>query len=113
MLEQILLLIFAHFIGDFPLQGDFLGIQKANSNFLLFVHCFIYTGVISIAFILMGFEFNVLIALFILGTHYYTDFIKCRMVDKSNALTIDLYIDQASHAVQLVVAYFIYIILNG
>jgi predicted membrane protein len=113
MLEQILLLIFAHFIGDFPLQGDFLGTQKANSNFLLFVHCFIYTGVISIAFILMGFKFDIFITLFILGNHYYSDFTKCRKVDKSEALTTDLYIDQASHMIQLAVAYLLYCLTNG
>lgn len=99
-MELLFTLIVAHYIGDFPLQGDFLGEMKGKFDYLLFSHAVIWTGVICAA---LGY-FHVLAwwkVGFLLFGHMTIDRWKARKEDKTNALTKDLWIDQALHVVQI------------
>lgn len=100
-MELLFALTVAHYIGDFPLQGDFLGTMKGKFDYLLFSHALIWAGVICAV---LGY-FNAFAwwkVLFLLIGHILIDRWKARKEDKTNALTKDLWIDQALHAVQII-----------
>ncbi len=42
-MEPFLYVLLAHVILDYPGQGEFLGLGKTQYNFLLLVHCIIWT----------------------------------------------------------------------
>jgi len=106
MLIRLLLLQFANYIGDYPLQGDFLGVYKSKYEYLLFVHCFIWSGTISLVLFQLGiFEWWKLAFLFIV--HYIVDRWKCRHPkNKELGLTKLLWIDQSIHVIQMIVVMF-------
>lgn len=80
MLEILLLLIFAHFLCDYPLQGDFLSRAKNSKNPVegvpwyqaMMAHCGIHAG--AVLFI-TGSPF---IALLEFVLHFLMDDAKCR-----------------------------------
>jgi len=47
-----------HCLGDFPLQGEFLAIQKSNSFYLLICHSAIYSLVLSSGFVFLSYVTN-------------------------------------------------------
>ena len=103
MLEKILFLQLANYIADYPFQGDFLGVYKAKYDYLLFVHCFIWTGFISTClWYIDSFEWWKVAFLFI--GHFVIDKWKCRHKDKEKyGLTRLLWIDQTLHFVQIII----------
>lgn len=101
---NFLWLYFCNLILDYPLQGDFLGIQKANNNYLLFVHSAIWGLGMSFALIIVGL-FAWWKVLFLVIGHYIIDYLKCRKVGfmkKLDPLRGALYIDQGLHVLQIV-----------
>jgi hypothetical protein len=40
--ELIFATVVAHYIGDFPLQGNFLAKRKGKSDYFLFIHALIW-----------------------------------------------------------------------
>lgn len=88
----LFLLIFGHFLADYPLQGEFLS-QAKNRNtavgklfwkHALFAHAFIHAGFVGI---ITG---SLWLAMAELVIHGVTDFLKCES-------KISLNIDQAIH----------------
>jgi hypothetical protein len=84
MLDLFLLLFACHFLGDFPFQGDWLGINKGKSWELMFYHCAIYAG----TFIIFA-HVSSLFALILFCSHIIIDpckarwkFIKCIWFDQ-------------------------------
>lgn len=77
----LLLMLAAHFIADYPLQGDFLSTQKnpylaAEKRFMpweqaMLAHCAIQAGFVLL---LTG---NIFLCLAELVVHFSTDIIKC------------------------------------
>lgn len=104
MIEHLLVIIFAHYLGDYPLQGDFLGTQKANYKYLLFTHCLIWTGCVCLALHFTGL-FEPWKLFFLFSVHYGTDRWKCSRKKKEYALTRYLWIDQFIHFLQCVVVW--------
>jgi hypothetical protein len=100
-LNLLALLVFAHFIADFPLQGDFLANMKGKYDYLLFAHCVIWAGCVSLVLVHFG-VFTWTKFTFLLCGHFVVDRIKARAQDKTHALTRDLWFDQFVHGVQLV-----------
>ena len=98
----ILFLLTLHYIADYPLQGDFLGTMKGKYDYLLFVHCFIWAGVVGFGLYLIG-TLVLWKYLFLFIGHFVIDRWKCRQEDKTHALTKHLWIDQGLHAVQILV----------
>jgi|SRR5271156_5963851 len=78
----LILLIMAHFVADYPLQGEFLAIQKnpwlaEDKKFApwyqaMVAHCFIHAGFV---FIITN---NIWIGLVELIAHFITDSAKCK-----------------------------------
>lgn len=107
-----ILAFLAHFLGDYPLQGDFLANWKSKSFYILFVHCFIWTGLVSLA--LIPFELYALWKfLFLLTCHFIIDAWKCRTFSSpeeiKSFLRIEMsgmeafFLDQFLHAFQIAV----------
>lgn len=86
-----LLWVACHFLGDFPLQGDYLSSMKGKSWEHLFYHCATYTGV----FILFVHpSLWAIAALFV--PHVIIDALKARY-----RLIPWLWLDQALHIVTI------------
>lgn len=104
MINSLIVLLTAHCIADYPLQGEFLANFKGKNLFLLFVHSFIWAGVIYFALhLLKGTTATEWKFVFLLLGHMTIDKWKCSRKDKSRALTTDLYIDQFLHLLQIVI----------
>jgi hypothetical protein len=99
MIEMLFILIVAHFLGDFPLQGTYLAENKGNNDYLLFAHSFIWAGTLSAGLIYFG-TFAMWKAAFLLAVHFIVDRWKAR---KSSSGNLDLYIDQFFHGIQILV----------
>jgi len=102
----IWLMIFAHFIGDYVLQSEYLSITKGKEWYNMLVHCILYTG--SVGCVLMkwisGFPYLGIIILFV--THWFIDTWKCKELEKNKPLSKStekayLYMDQLSHFIVL------------
>jgi len=87
-------------LGDYPLQGEFLSTTKGKNDYLLFVHSVIWTGTICAGLFALGLFAWWKLGMLLAG-HFVVDRWKARKVDKKNALTKDLWIDQSLHLLQL------------
>lgn len=99
---EIGFLYFLNLVGDYPLQGEFLAQMKGKNFYLLFVHCAIWTGTVCVGLHLLG----ILVLwkiIFLLVGHILIDYWKCHSKDKELALTVDLWIDQFLHFIQILV----------
>lgn len=95
-MEKILWIILAHYIADYPLQGDFLAQTKGKYWYSLLAHSVIYGLTIALTLKLLGlFTIWKVIALII--SHMVIDYKKATAKNKEKALTTYLYIDQALH----------------
>jgi Protein of unknown function (DUF3307) len=90
----------AHYIGDYPLQGDFLANFKGKLDYVLFCHALIWTGCVCAVLGYFG-VFAWWKAVFLLIGHFAIDRWKARKTDKTHSLTKDLWIDQALHLGQI------------
>lgn len=77
-LEAFFLLMFGHFLADFPLQQEYLATAKDPTKnpieiwtVALLAHCTIHAGIV---FVLTG---SMKLAMFMLGTHILIDVSKC------------------------------------
>ena len=96
MFENILWLILAHYILDYPLQGDFLAQTKGKYWYSLFVHCIIYSLGMALVFKFIG-VFAMWKVLVLLLSHILIDYKKATAKNNDLALTTYLYIDQCFH----------------
>jgi len=94
-------LIFAHFIGDFPLQGDFLAANKGKLWYCMLSHCIIWTACICLALQYLGLYSEWKVVFLILG-HTVCDFWKTRKIGWKY-----IYPDQAWHIVQCLTVYYL------
>ena len=102
MLTTLFFLIVLHFIADFPLQGEFLANMKGKFDYLLFVHAFMWAGVISAGLVYFDLFAWWKVVMLLIG-HFFIDRWKARKEDKNFALTRDLWIDQSLHLGQLLI----------
>lgn len=101
MLQLLFAATIAHYIGDYPLQGEFLATNKGKLDYFLFCHALIWTGCVCAVLGHFG-AFEWWKVAFLLVGHFFIDRWKARKEDKDNALTVDLWKDQALHFVQLI-----------
>lgn len=99
---MLLKILFAHSLGDYFLQTDYLAINKGKDNYILCIHAILYTFAVSLIF---GSEINQLWYWLILLTHILVDYVKARgitpkMMGDKNALILD----QAIHFLTLILA---------
>lgn len=105
MVKDILILLFAHMVGDYIFQNNFIATIKATNNFILFVHSFLWAGTIAIGFHFIGIEINILLFSYLVIRHFLIDKMKCNKKDKTNALTTDLYVDQLAHILDITIVW--------
>jgi len=99
------LMIFAHFIGDYVLQTQFLATTKGKYWYNMLVHCILYTG--SVGLVLMkwidGFPYYGIPLLLV--SHWVIDSWKCRGLKRESTDDYTenayLYADQAYHFISL------------
>lgn len=103
-LEIFLILNLLNYIGDYPFQPDFLAQGKQKSNYLLFVHSFIWAGTVSLGLIYFDLFSLTKFAMLLIG-HCVIDYWKCRGLYKKQSITEmrSFYIDQSLHILQLAV----------
>lgn len=99
---MLLKLLFAHSLGDYFLQTDYLAMNKGKDNYILCIHAILYTFAVAFVF---GNEISYLWYWIILLTHIPVDYIKARgitakKIGNKNALILD----QAIHYLTLVLA---------
>ena len=99
---MLLKILFAHSLGDYFLQNDYLAINKGKNNYILCIHGMIYTFGVSLIF---GNEISQLWYWLILLTHILVDYVKARgitpkMMGDKNALILD----QGIHYLTLMLA---------
>lgn len=97
-MEKILWIILAHYIADYPLQGDFLAQTKGKYWYSLLAHSVIYGLTIALVLKLLGL-FAIWKAIALIISHMVIDYKKATAKNKEKALTTYLYIDQALHIV--------------
>jgi len=102
-MKPLLFLTLAHYIADYPLQGDFLGTMKGKFKYLMFCHCLIWSGCVCAVLEYYGmFEWWKFGFLFI--GHFCVDMWKATHPKaKEEGLTRLLWIDQFIHFVQIII----------
>lgn len=94
-------LILMHLVYDFHLQGEFVGLMKAKSVFILVVHCLTWAMLLS-AVLLIFSSYKPWNCGFLFLTHYFIDFWKCRMCKDEYKLTWGMWLDQFLHLVTII-----------
>lgn len=97
-LENILWIILAHYVADYPLQGDFLATTKGKYWYSLLAHSIIYGLCIALTLKLIG-VFAIWKIFVLIGSHLIIDYKKATAKNKDKALTTYLYIDQSLHLI--------------
>lgn len=103
---NLLWLLLAHYIADYPLQGEFLAQTKGKYFYSLLVHSIIYGLTISFALNYMG-AFALYKAFILVVSHIVIDYKKATAKNKDKALTTYLYIDQLLHISINTILYFL------
>lgn len=102
----MLILLLSHFIGDYALQSDYIAKEKENSLYILIAHVSIWTFIVSITALFLGYNVANLDIIFILFLpHFAIDLIKSRNLLWCKAFSIktNLAIDQFCHCIQIVI----------
>lgn len=97
-MTNILWVLLAHYIADYPLQGDFLAQTKGKYWYSLLAHSIIYGLTIALCYKLIG-VFTIWKAIVLIGSHMIIDYKKATAKNKDKALTTYLYIDQILHLI--------------
>lgn len=101
-----LVLVFAHLLADYPLQGDFLATMKGKNYIALVSHAGIWTGTICTALWLMNIPVTVFDITWLFMVHAVADYLKAKPIGfykKLNPLSAGLLIDQLIHIAQIII----------
>lgn len=103
MITTLFFLLVLHYIGDFPLQGQYLAENKGKNDYLLFAHSMIWSGVITAGLLWFGLYAPWKVAFLLMG-HFAIDRIKARgMLDTWFTEEHALVLDQFVHFMQILV----------
>lgn len=108
-LTAVLLIIWAHWIGDFILQSDYHAQNKSKNSFILGEHVFLYS--IPLACIGLFIPVSLVWVFFNAVAHFCTDWITSRITSKLWAkkqvhwFFVTIGADQAIHFTTLFVSY--------
>jgi len=103
---NLLILVFAHLLADYPLQGEFLATMKGKNMIVLFSHAGIWTGTILTAVHLIGLEVTMFDVFSLFVVHAIADYLKAAnklWYKDMDALKEGLLMDQLIHLMQIVV----------
>ncbi|MGY3717057.1 DUF3307 domain-containing protein [Sutcliffiella cohnii] len=107
----ILILLFAHLLADYPLQGEFLATTKGKNLIALVSHAGIWTGCIAIGGYLIGFDVGFIDVALLFFVHAVADYLKAAnklWYKKLDALKGGLLSDQLIHVGQI----FLFVAMN-
>lgn len=90
-------LIFAHFIGDFALQKEWVALNKGKVFYIMFAHCVIWTACICVALQYLGLFAQWKVAFLLIG-HGICD--KWKGDNTKDFPTWHFYVDQLWHLIQ-------------
>jgi hypothetical protein len=96
-------LVFAHYIGDFALQSDWLAQNKGKYWYVMFSHCMIWTACISAALYVFS-SLSVWEVCFLVIGHVVSDTWKSRQ-PKTPEHWWKIYPDQVWHLCQCLIVY--------
>jgi Protein of unknown function (DUF3307) len=102
---SFLVLIFAHLLADYPLQGEFLAMMKGKNHIVLVSHAGIWTGCIATAGYLLGFDIGFIDIALLFVVHAVADYLKAAnklWYPKFDSLKGGLFIDQMIHVGQII-----------
>jgi hypothetical protein len=101
-MKELLILYVANIILDYPLQGTFLAEFKSKNNYILFVHCAIWSFGLSVLLMPLGLFAWWKVVMLLVG-HVAIDYWKCRGLYKKWNIKdwTSLYIDQSLHVAQV------------
>ncbi|OMD66019.1 hypothetical protein BSK62_13205 [Paenibacillus odorifer] len=102
----LMVLIFAHLLADYPLQGDFLAKVKGSNMIALISHAGIWTGTILVSVHLLGYEVTEIDVVTLFIIHAVADYMKAKPVGiykRLDALKGGLLLDQSLHLLQLLI----------
>ncbi|KYG90563.1 DUF3307 domain-containing protein [Metasolibacillus sp. FSL H7-0170] len=103
---DFLILVFAHLLADYPLQGEFLATMKGKNFIVLCSHAGIWTGTVLIAAYLIGYSVELSDVFILFTVHAVADFLKARSIGvykNLDPMRMGLFIDQLIHILQLVI----------
>jgi hypothetical protein len=104
MVEDIIILVWLHFLADFVLQSDKIATQKSSSLSALGIHSALY----GMIFIVAGFQYALLNGVL----HGIVDFFSSRIAKKfyqegdRHSFFVTIGADQAIHMTCLILTYF-------
>lgn len=100
---NLLILLFAHLLADYPLQGDFVAKMKGKMPLILITHCGIWTGCICSAAHFAGISVGLPMVGCLFGVHAVADYAKANgWYGNADALGWPLWVDQGIHVLQCV-----------
>lgn len=119
-------LVFAHFLADLPLQGDWVAKEKGKEPLFMIGHCVIWSGCIAFTLQMLGLYQSWHLFFLFIG-HYIMDKSKCIAINNINKEHIGaiikigfqddivknrkikywVYLDQFLHLCQLLVVFFL------
>lgn len=102
----LFVLLFCHFLADFPLQGDFMAKFKGKNTIIMMAHVSIWTGMICIGGYLLGFDIDNVDIISLAVVHGVADLFKANNMwfyKKLDPLGSGLYVDQSIHLLQILV----------
>ena len=106
---DFLILIFAHLLGDYPLQGEFLAKMKGKNFIILCSHAGIWTGMILVTAHFIGYSVDIFDVFILFTVHAVADYMKAKPIGfykKLHPLGWGLGIDQSIHVGQILVFIF-------
>lgn len=101
---HFLILLFAHLLADYPLQGQFLATAKGSNPIALFSHAGIWTGTVLTAAYLCGYPITSWDVFSLFAIHALVDYSKANRLGffkKLNPLGAGLAVDQGIHILQI------------
>jgi len=119
---ELFWLLFAHFLADLSLQGNWVAKNKGKIALFMIGHCVIYTGVIALTLMALNLYSPWKIPFLFIG-HYFMDSLKCKkyknykhieqLLSNKEIKELDnynlkwTYGDQLFHLLQLLMVYFL------
>lgn len=105
ILYKLIIIVFAHLIGDYFLQTEYLAINKGKDKYILFVHSMLYLFGIIVVFGIFGMSIDLLSGIVIVISHLFIDNYKAtgkmaKMLSKTKFS--DIFVDQFLHYLILI-----------
>lgn len=101
-----LLVLLAHYVGDYGLQTDYMAEHKGRDWYVLFAHAAVWTSMVAVAGMLGGLHVSAVpVIIVLLMPHMLIDMVKARRMlwVPHMSDTAALAVDQGLHMVQLTV----------